>query len=150
MNRSELIEALCNLILTDSAKQSSAELILKDLTSNRISTEEAADRYALITAETSTAYWFNKMKSKVVYDSLKKYLHNELDSIGISKMLSSMITHSIIEIQKNPMVSQSELGIPKLLSLLSASLMEETPDGFDDDLKDFLRNYGYMDEKEGE
>lgn len=149
MNRSEIIELLCNIILDDPNQKQIADGILASLIRNRISVEEAVEQYNAL-MQSKQGYWVGKLKSKVVYEALKKYQKGEQLLLDTSKMISSLITHAIIELQSNTQVTKSDLGIPELLDLLNMSLSDQLPEEFYSRLNEVLRNYGYLDEKEGE
>lgn len=151
MNRSEIIELLCNIILDDPNQKQIADSILASLIRNRISVDEAVEQYNLLMeSRDKKGYWVGKLKSKVVYEALKKYQKGEQSLIDTSKMLSSLITHALIELQSNEQVTKSDLGIPELVDLLTMSLSDQLPEEFYSRLNEVLRNYGYLDEKEGE
>lgn len=149
MSRSEIIELLCNIILDDPNQKQIADSILNNLIRNRISVEDAAEQCKLL-MHSKQGYWVGKLKSKVVYEALKKYQKNEQLPLDTSKMISSLITHAIIELQSNAQLTKSDLGIPELLDLLSMSLSDQLSEEFYLKLDEFLRNYGYLEEKEGE
>lgn len=149
MNRPDLIESLCNIILEDSSLKSEANALLTDLTSNKIDLQDALTRYnALI--QKKRGYWVGKLKSKVVYSALKKYQKGEQSLLDTIKMISSLITHSIIELQTDSSITAKDLGIPELIDLLSISLFDSSNPEFPKRLNEVLLEYGYLDEKEGE
>lgn len=150
MNRSEIIEKLCNLILDDPAQKPKANDILTSLMKGQIDVLQAVERYNdLINSKPS--YWVGKLKPKAVYESLKKYTKGNQDSLDTSKMISSLITHAIIEMQHNSAVTQQDLGVPELITLLKESLSGERHlEEFRSQMDSVLKKYGYLDEKEGE
>lgn len=149
MSRSEIIELLCNLVLDDTNQKQIADSILANLVRNKISVDEAIAQYNSL-MQSKKGYWVGKLKSKVVYEALKKYQRGEQSPLDTSKMISSLITHAIIELQSSDNASMSDLGIPELLDMLSISLLDSDNPEFLNKLDEVLRTYGYLDEKEGE
>lgn len=149
MNRPDLIESLCDIILEDSNLKSEANALLSDLTSNKIDLQDALAKYNLL-IQKKRGYWIDKLKPKAVYSALKKYQKGEQSQLDTSKMISSLITHGIIELQSDSNISAKDLGIPELIDLLSISLFDSSNPEFSRKLNDVLLEYGYLDEKEGE
>ena len=81
---------------------------------------------------------------------VKKYQKGEQSLLDTSKMISSLITHSIIELQSDSSITAQDLGIPELIDLLSISLFDSSNPEFPKRLNEVLLEYGYLDEKEGE
>lgn len=151
--RSELIESICSVVLSEdysSDQKTSAKKLLESLSQGRITEEEAQDKYSSIISS-GTKYWMDKYKSKAVYDSLKKYQSGKLDLIGTSKMISSLITHAFIELesQKVTGVTREELGIPELISVLGELIQVEELSEIQDRINSVLLKYGYIRKDEG-
>lgn len=149
MDRPELIESLCSLILEDANLKMEANNLLTDLISNRIDVLDASARYEAL-LRSRRGYWVYRLKSKVVYSALKKYQKGDQSMLDTSKMISSLITHSIIELQSNPKINPQDLGIPELIELLNMSLFDSANPDFFNRLNNVLIEYGYLEKKEGD
>ena len=149
MDRPELIESLCSLILEDANLKMEANNLLTDLISNRIDVLDASARYEAL-LKSRRGYWVHRLKSKVVYSALKKYQKGDQSMLDTSKMISSLITHSIIELQLNPKISPQDLGISELIELLNMSLFDSDNPEFSNRLNNVLIEYGYLEKKEGD
>lgn len=151
MSRSELIGRICSVVNGSdySANQkSNAKLLLEKLTARKVSEEDAAEQYQSILNE-NDAYWIDKLKPKAVYESLKRYRSGNLDSIGVAKMVSSLITHGLIEIQKSGSASVSSLGLAELSECLNSIINSNLNECLTTQLDEILTKYGYL-QKEGE
>lgn len=151
MSRSELIGSICSVVNSSdySANQkSNAKLLLERLTARKISEEDAAEQYQSILNE-ADAYWLDKLKPKAVYESLKRYRSGNLDSIGVAKMVSSLITHGLIEVQKSESASVSSLGLAELSECLSSIINSNLNECSTTQLDEVLAKYRYL-QKEGE
>lgn len=150
-SRSALIENVCSVVIEEGYspnQKESAQKLLENLTLNKVGLDEAQAEYSRILSEGSLGgYWINKHKSKVVYESLQQYSQGKLDWIGTCKMISSLITHSLIEMQINESVTKEELGIPDLSRALENLLSESINEDIDNQIKDILTKYGYLDEE---
>lgn len=149
LSRSEVIELLCNVILDDSNQKQVADNILANLIRNAITVDQAYQEYQDL-LRSNSKYWIDKIKPKAVYEALKKYEKGDLDRLSTSKMISSLITHAIIELQSNPNVSINNLGITDLSNILNASFSDIADEDFYKELDEVLFKYGYLDRKEGE
>lgn len=154
MSRADLIKQICSLALdtenyTKQQNQSATKL-LEEVTRGRISEEVAHQRYQSILDEASS-YWSGKYKSKVVYESLQRYQKGELDNVGIAKMVSSLITHSLIEKELNESATLEQMGTLELMQVLENMLSSGLNESCSDMLDSILHRYGYLNyKKEGD
>lgn len=152
MSRTELIGSICSIANGSdySAKQKSdARLLLEQLTARRIDEATAQEQYQLIVESANTPYWVDKLKPKAVYESMKLYQRGPLDSISKAKMISSLITHGLIELQKNDSASIESMGLGELSECLHLLVSSHLNENIDSQLDDILHKYGYL-RKEGE
>lgn len=154
MSRADLIKQICSLALdtenyTKQQNQSATKL-LEEVTHGRISEEVAHQRYQSILDEASS-YWSDKYKSKVVYESLQKYQKGELDNVSTAKMVSSLITHSLIEKELNESATLEQMGTLELMQVLENMLSSGLNESCSDMLDSILHRYGYLNyKKEGD
>ena len=154
VNRQALIRDISFLAL-DAKKYTeqqtkAATQLLEELTAHRIDESAAYDRYQSILNENS-GYWSDKYKSKVVYESLQKYKDGKLDNLATAKMVSSLITHSLIEMDLNESATLESMGTKELVQVLSDILNSELNESCSDMLNTILYRYGYLeDKKEGD
>lgn len=154
MNRQQLIKEISFLALDkqnyNQHQNEQAVQLLAELTAKRIDESVASERYREI-LESSSGYWSDKYKSKVVYESLQKYQQGKLDNISTAKMVSSLITHALIELELNETASLTDMGVKDLAELLCNTLSSELNESISDRLDPILYKYGYLkDKKEGD
>lgn len=147
-DRSDIIANICSIAnsheYTEDQK-SKAKQLLADFVSGKVDNDQAEKSYSdIVSTGSNGGYWINKHKAKVVYASLKKYQINQLEDIEIRKMISSIITHSIIEMQMNPSITPEELGINELIDLLKYIMNNPINRSKIDDV---LYRYGYLSNK---
>lgn len=154
MDRSSLMKSICYLALDSDSKdkecKSKALSLLEDFTAHRIDEATAYDRYQAI-LNSNSGYWSDKYKSKVVYESLQKYQAGKLDNIATAKMVSSLITHSLIEMEQNDSATLEDMGVHELSDILQEMLSSDLHESCSSTLDSVLHKYGYLeDKKEGD
>lgn len=150
MDRQQLIKEISYVAL-DSNSYTTAQIdqavsILARLTSHQIGIAQAEAELNQLKSQSTrlSYYWRDKYKSKVVYDALVKYLKGSLSSNEIAKMISSLITHSFIELDKNPNVSPDDLGIKELSEILDGYISSGFSKIDQTKLTAVLHKYGYI------
>lgn len=154
LNRQSLIKEISFLALDKErySKQQNEQAIqlLAELTAKRIDESVAYDRYQSI-LNANSGYWSDKYKSKVVYESLQKYQQGKLNNIATAKMVSSLITHALIEMELNESATLDDMGVKELAGVLQNMLNSELNESCSDMLNPILYRYGYLeDKKEGD
>lgn len=154
MKRADLIKQICSLAMDTEnytrQQNQDATKLLESVTIGRLSEEAAYQRYQSILDEGSS-YWSDKYKSKVVYESLQKYQRGELDNVGTAKMVSSLITHSLIEKELNESATLEQMGTLELMQVLENMLSSGLNESCSDMLDSILHRYGYLNyKKEGD
>lgn len=69
--------------------------------------------------------FFKEMKDKKFFKTLKEFLENDIDDLKVALMLSSYVTHSLIEMDRKGKESFEELKISEISRLLSRFLEGE-------------------------
>lgn len=154
LNRQSLIKEISFLALDKEkySKQQNDQAIqlLAELTAKRIDESVAYDLYQSI-LNANSAYWSDKYKSKVVYESLQKYQQGKLNNIATAKMVSSLITHALIEMELTESATLDDMGVKELAGVLQSMLNSELDESCSDMLNPILYRYGYLeDKKEGD
>lgn len=113
MDRSELINQICTTInnTKDNKVVSDLKVLLSDLISNKDTLDNVEDRYNTLVNDNKTTTddsnndssndsWVKQLVNKNVYKSLLRFQDNKLSYLDTCKMISSLITHSVIELGK--------------------------------------------------
>lgn len=150
LDRSTLMKDICYLALDSDSKnkecKSKALALLEDFTAHRIDESTAYDRYKSI-LNSNSGYWSDKYKSKVVYESLQKYQAGKLDNLATAKMVSSIITHSLIEMEQNDSVTLDDMGVQELSNILQEMINSDLNESCSNALNAILYKYGYLENK---
>ena len=140
--RQQTIELLCNKIVDPDTPEDiklSTRRTLNELTSNKISAEEAFLRLS-----DSVKYWKSIDLPKSLFDNIKKYKKGTLTSIQRSKLVSSIVTRCLIEIEFHPDIDPSVTGIYEFLDYLNYILGKDNSKLYSEDyLSELLDKYGF-------
>ena len=129
------------------------------LANNKITLEEAIEQYNSLMIVGANAIelpndnyanpWLarSQSKPKIVYQSLKKFYNGKLDAISTTKMISSIITHLLIEISNHDDNDHTQLinqyGLSEFTDLLSEIIYTGINDDTNRITKDLLDKYQY-------
>jgi hypothetical protein len=145
MPRQQVIESICSAILSNSGdKKSLLNEILVKFTTNQMTEDDALDAMNSV-IKYNPSQLSKSIKSRTLRSSAHSYLEGSLGYIDSLKLVSSLITHSIIESQilDDPSIIES-LSTFELIRILKDSLYTHSISTTDHQiLSDLLINYGY-------
>ena len=145
MPRQQVIESICSAILSNSGdKKSLLNEILVKFTTNQMTEDDALDAMNSV-IKYNPSQLSKSIKSRTLRSSAHSYLEGSLGYIDSLKLVSSLITHSIIESQilDDPSIIES-LSTFELIRILKDSLYMHSISTTDHQiLSDLLINYGY-------
>lgn len=139
--RQQTIEIICKEINDSSISENrdKARKLLNELISNRITEEEA-----LIRLSDYNKYWKSVNLPKSLYDNLKKFRKSELTNIQKTKLVSSIVTRCLIEIEYHPDLNPELTGIYEFLDYLNYLLNKSTKSYEEQTLTELLIKYGFI------
>lgn len=147
ISRQELVENLCSIANdTDKRVATSAKEVLRNLLTGKISESVASEYYNSLVNDNSP-YWSTHTKPKVIYDNLKKYKKGALNDIQLAKLISSIVTHSLIEVEING-ANLDELGVQEFLSVVNNYVSNNIGFDINEESKKLLLKYGFLTESE--
>ena len=87
-------------------------------------------------------YWIKKYSTKKgLSKSLRQFKSHKLDEIDTAKLLSSLITHALIELKYNKSVTKSDTGVDELLILLNKIALSNYSNDYYDEVYRVLTKY---------
>ena len=149
MSRQQIIERICSLINADNSNEikNSAQSLLADFSSNRVSLNEAVDRLNDL-ENSKSRYWESIDLPKSLFDNIKKFKKGELSDIQRIKLVSSVITRCAIEIEYHPDINPDTTGIYDFMKYLNFLLLGVDEyneyDMSESHLFDLLMQYGFI------
>lgn len=145
MNRQKLVEVLCSIANGSSESlvtPEEATSLLNDLVESRRSVSEV-----LTILDSKSKYWSQVKLPESLRSNLKRYTKGELNDIQQLKLVSSIITRSLIECEHHSDLELDNLGALEFLQYLYDELVNEDSDI---DLEELLKKYGLIKDKEVE
>lgn len=143
-SRQELIKSLCLVISNNTDKSVEANDLLKKLLSNEISVSDCISEYNDLVGDAdsvSTTYFIDKYHNKPLGKSLHNFTKHKLSIIETAKLLSSLVTHSLIEINLG---TEVDTGLPQLLTLLNKIVISNYTNDYYDEVYKVLDKYNYI------
>lgn len=142
-SRQELIKSLCLVISNNTDKSVEANNLLKKLLSNTISVNDCISEYNNLVGITTSAntYFIDKYHNKPLGKSLHNFTKHKLSIIETAKLLSSLVTHSLIEINLG---TEVDTGLPQLLTLLNKIVISNYTNDYYDEVYKVLDKYKYI------
>lgn len=148
MIRQELIEGLCNNIINEIQVDISKNLLDRIMT-NSVSLDDAEAIFNSIKSVDNRNF-STVVKSKKLKSSIKSFLNDKLVFSDSLKLISSLVTHNIIEYeQTNDAKVFDKLNTITIIDILKESI--ESGNISDDNIKiikSILIDYGYSDKGE--
>lgn len=147
MKRSSILERLYELNADDSSDKKSISKLMYDVIHNKVSTEDAESQLRVIDPFYIRYEFLQNLKGKPIYKNISEFRKGNLSNIEIMKMISSLITQILIQIEHNPEITAKSLQIDVLLSILKD--YSENPSNIDfDRINSLLDNYGWKDQSD--
>lgn len=143
MERRLLIERMYELNADPNTNKDELTKLMFDVLHNKISTDDAESKLRLLDPMYIRYEFIQNLVGKPIYKNIEDFKKGNLSEILIAKMVSSLVTQVLIQVEKNPEISAKSLQIDSLLDILHE--YSETSKINVDKLNSLLINYGWSD-----
>lgn len=146
MSRSSILERLYELDQDKTSDNIKVTKLMYDVLHNRISVDDAESELKVIDPFYIRYEFLQNLKGKPIYKNIQEFRKGNLSIIETMKMVSSLVTQILIQVEHDDTLNPKSLQIDDLLNILSQ--YSNDPLTINTELiNSLLDSYGWKEEK---